>query len=74
MRYYVFKHGKDDYDLIDRAIKNKFCLCRYEYGFQDKTTTNNWNVLKEVKVRDIIILSSGNLYAWGYAIKPRFFR
>ncbi|WP_277871212.1 McrB family protein [Brachyspira aalborgi] len=72
MRYYVFKHGKDDYDLIDRAIKNKFCLCRYEYGFQDKTTTNNWNVLKEVKVRDIIILSSGNLYAWGYAIKPRF--
>lgn len=78
MRYYVFKHGKEDYAewAVDNAIKNQSCLCQYEYEFQDgKTVTRIWNIMREIKEGDIIILgSSGNSkkYAWGYAIKPRF--
>lgn len=81
MKYFIFKHGKYGYgskdwgeDIPNSAYENNFCFSQFEYGFQgNSTTTNNWKVLKEVKVGDIIILSRGDLkYAWGYAIKPRF--
>lgn len=76
MQYFIFRHGKD---IIGKARKNQYCLCRYEYGFQEqKSVHNNWIFFKKVKVGDIIILSSTTIknkkyaYAWGYAIKPRF--
>lgn len=81
MKYFIFKHGKYGYgskdwgeEIPNSAYENNFCFSQFEYGFQrNSTTTNNWKVLKEVKVGDIIILSRGDLkYAWGYAIKPRF--
>ncbi|MEI0558507.1 P-loop NTPase fold protein [Brachyspira intermedia] len=78
MRYWVFKHGNDDYaeDIIDKALENNFCICQYEYEFQvNKTVTRIWHLLKEIKEGDLIILGAyGNKYkyAWGYAIKPRF--
>lgn len=82
MRYYIFKHGDNDWGMIDRAIENRCCLCQYEYSkegeekFQGKgKVTRYWNIMKEVKEGDIIILgANGNSYkyAWGYAIKPRF--
>ena len=78
MKYWVFKHGNDDYaeDIIDKALENNFCMCQYEYEFQDNgTVTRIWNLLKEIKEGDLIILGAyGNKYkyAWGYAIKPRF--
>ena len=81
MKYFIFKHGKYGYgskdwgeNIPNSAFENNFCFSQFEYGFQgNSTTTNNWKVLKEVKVGDIIILSRGDLkYAWGYAIKPRF--
>ena len=78
MRYYVFKHGKEDYAAwaIGMAIENQCCLCQYEYEFQDNgTVTRIWNKMREIKEGDIIILGArGNSYkyAWGHAIKPRF--
>lgn len=81
MQYWVFKHTYDKatendiHTLIDKCLKNNFCMCHYEYDdVQDKgQVTKNWRFLKEVKVGDIIILSrAGSKIAWGYAIKPRF--
>lgn len=82
MRYYIFKHGDNDWGKIEQAIKNQCCLCQYEYSkegeekFQGKgKVTRYWNIMREIKEGDIIILgANGNSYkyAWGYAIKPRF--
>lgn len=88
MRYYVFKHGKDDYAewAIEMAIENQCCLCQYEYSknkeeedkkeFQPKkNVTRMWNIMREIKEGDVMILGAyGNSYkyAWGYATKPRF--
>lgn len=32
MRYYIFKHGDNDWGKIEQAIKNQCCLCQYEYS------------------------------------------
>ena len=90
MKYYVFKHGRDDYAewVIGMAIENQCCLCQYEYSknkeeedtreFQLKrNVTRIWNIMREIKEGDVMILGAkGNSYkyAWGYATKPRFLK
>lgn len=90
MKYYVFKHGRDDYAewAIGMAIENQCCLCQYEYSknkeeedtreFQLKrNVTRIWNIMREIKEGDVMILGAyGNSYkyAWGYATKPRFLK
>ena len=47
---------------------------QYEYDEINGTSevTGNWNVIKQVKENDIILLGyDSRIYAWGYAIKPR---
>ena len=81
MRYWVFKHGNDDYaeEIINKALENNFCMCQYEYRtydeitngdktFQDPATvTRIWHLLKEIKEGDIIILGAyGNSYKYSW--------
>lgn len=86
MKYFIFKHGSDDwgYDIPNSAYENNFCFSQFEFRknnseYEEKhfqgnsVVSKNWDFLKKVEVGDVIILSRSNLkYAWGYAIKPRF--
>ncbi|MDA0029742.1 hypothetical protein OFR29_09725 [Brachyspira hyodysenteriae] len=86
MKYWVFKHGNDDYaeEIIDKALENNFCMCQYEYRtydeitngdktFQDPATvTRIWHLLKEIKEGDIIILGAyGNSYKYAWGYAIR---
>lgn len=61
-------------DAYDTAYSNNMAFMQYEYDEINGTSevTGNWNVIKQVKENDIILLGyDSRIYAWGYAIKPR---
>ena len=61
-------------DAYDTAYSNNIAFMQYEYDAINNPSevTGNWNVIKQVKENDIILLGYGSrIYAWGYAIKPR---
>ncbi|MEI0509002.1 McrB family protein [Brachyspira intermedia] len=77
MKYWVFKHTypnateDEHYDLINTCLNNNFCYFHYEYGLI-KNTSRVWNVVKNIKIGDVIFLFDNyNLYAYGYAKSPR---
>lgn len=61
--------------IYKKAIEHNMAIMQSEY-FSIINTPQfveiNLNTIKEVKENDIILLEkNGNIYAWGYAIKPR---
>lgn len=80
MRYWIFKVASEDWEkeeikeLLNIAFNNNYCFSQYEYNFQNNSSvTTNWNMMKQVSVNDVIFLRAGDkIYAWGYAVKPRF--
>ncbi len=61
-------------DAYDTAYSNNMAFMQYKYDEINGTSevTGNWNVIKQVKENDIILLGyDSRIYAWGYAIKPR---
>lgn len=61
-------------DAYDTAYSNNMAFMQYEYDEINGASevTGNWNVIKQVKENDIILLGyNARIYAWGYAIKPR---
>ena len=61
--------------IYKKAIEHNMAIMQSEYFSIINTpqlVETNLNTIKEVKENDIILLEkNGNIYAWGYAIKPR---
>ena len=60
--------------IYKRAIEHNMAIMQSEYFLANapQFVKNNLNTIKEVKENDIILLEkNGEIYAWGYAIKPR---
>ena len=80
--YYVIVHKwseASDEDVEKFPIKNcleyKYVCMQYEYTIQleNSAISERWNKFKGIKEGDVIFLRGNNkIYAWGYAIKPRF--
>lgn len=80
IRYWTFKHKPGEKanedkckELILQAVRNNYVFMQYEYGFEDtRKVTQNWNRVREVSEGDVIFLRGDkNIYAYGYAIRPR---
>lgn len=60
--------------IYKRAIEHDMAIMQSEYLTINvpQFVENNLNIIREIKENDIILLEkNGNIYAWGYAIKPR---
>ena len=60
--------------IYKRAVEHNMAIMQSEYLIINapQFVENNLNTIKEVKENDIILLEkNGEIYAWGYAIKPR---
>ncbi len=80
IRYWTFKHKPGEKanedkckELILQAVRNNYVFMQYEYGFEDtRKVTQNWNRVRKVSEGDVIFLRGDkNIYAYGYAIRPR---
>lgn len=80
IRYWVFKHKPGEEadensckEFVLRAVQNNYACMQYEYNSQkNKMVTQNWNRMLEINEGDIIFLRGDqNIYAFGYAIRPR---
>ena len=63
--------------IYKRAVEHNMAIMQSEYLIINapQFVENNLNTIKEVKENDIILLEkNGNIYAWGYAIKPRKYK
>ena len=63
--------------IYKKAIEHNMAIMQSEYLIINapQFVENNLNTIKEVKENDIILLEkNGNIYAWGYAIKPRKYK
>jgi len=60
--------------IYKKAIEHNMAIIQSEYLTINapQFVENNLNIIREIKENDIILLEkNGNIYAWGYAIKPR---
>jgi len=77
--YWTFKHKPGENaseekikEIVDLALSLNSAIMQFEYDFQEKSTTRQWNSVMQIEEGDIIFLRGHNkIYAYGKAIKPR---
>lgn len=80
VRYWTFKHkpgrnasSSDSIPFVLEALRSTFCMCQYEYGFENSSkVTLTWSVMMQAKPGDIVFLRGDRkIYAVGKIIEPR---